>query len=45
VIEVNDNPSIDRTVEDAVLGDQLYDEVIRVFRSRIEAGKAYGANS
>ena len=45
VIEVNDNPSVDRTVEDAVLGDQLYDEVIRVFRSRIEAGKAYGPNS
>ncbi len=43
VIEVNDNPSVDRGVEDEVLGDRLYEEVMRVFRKRIEAGKSHGA--
>jgi glutathione synthase/RimK-type ligase-like ATP-grasp enzyme len=40
VIEVNDNPSVDRGVEDQVLGDYLYDAVMRVFRSRLEAARA-----
>ncbi len=44
VIEVNDNPSVEHTVEDAVLGERLYDEVMRVFRTRVEAGRAYGGN-
>ncbi len=39
VIEVNDNPSIEHGVEDAVLGDELYDRVIQVFRSRVEADR------
>lgn len=43
VIEVNDNPSVDYTVEDAVLGDRLYDEVMQTFRKRVEAGKSYGS--
>lgn len=42
VIEVNDNPSVEAGVEDAVLGDELYDEVMRVFRARVEAGRARG---
>jgi glutathione synthase/RimK-type ligase-like ATP-grasp enzyme len=40
VIEVNDNPSVDRGVEDAVLGERLYEQVMQVFRKRIEAGKS-----
>jgi glutathione synthase/RimK-type ligase-like ATP-grasp enzyme len=37
VIEVNDNPNLDRGVEDAVLKDELYNIVIRDFIRRIEA--------
>ncbi len=37
VIEVNDNPSIDCGVEDALLQDELYRTVMRVFRQRLEA--------
>lgn len=37
VIEVNDNPSIDAGVEDAVLGDALYDGIMEVFAARLEA--------
>lgn len=36
VIEVNDNPSIDAGVEDAYLGRELYDQVMRVFAQRLE---------
>ena len=36
VIEVNDNPSIDSGVEDAVLGDELYLIVMREFLARME---------
>lgn len=36
VIEVNDNPSIDAGVEDAVLGDQLYLAIMRVLLARME---------
>jgi len=39
VIEVNDNPSLDGGVEDAVLGDQLYDRIMAVFLARVEARK------
>ena len=37
VIEINDNPSIDAGVEDAVLGDLLYDTVMGEFLRRLEA--------
>lgn len=36
VIEVNDNPSIDAGLEDAVLGDALYDRIMQVFLDRVE---------
>ncbi|MAA74003.1 MAG: RimK family alpha-L-glutamate ligase [Salinisphaeraceae bacterium] len=36
VIEVNDNPSIDAGVEDAVLGDALYDTIMAEFIRRLE---------
>lgn len=36
VIEVNDNPNIDTGVEDDVLKKDLYLEIMRVFRERIE---------
>jgi glutathione synthase/RimK-type ligase-like ATP-grasp enzyme len=39
LIEVNDNPNIDRGVEDAVLGDALYEKVMKVFRARVDAAK------
>jgi len=37
VIEVNDNPSIDATVEDKYLGEQLYDEIMAEFLRRMES--------
>lgn len=36
VIEVNDNPSIDQGVEDAILGDELYRFILREFLDRLE---------
>ncbi|HEX4881153.1 MAG TPA: RimK family protein [Porticoccaceae bacterium] len=36
VIEVNDNPSIDRGVEDALLGEELYRTVMVEFERRLE---------
>ncbi len=39
VIEVNDNPSVERGVEDQVLGEALYDAVMQVFRARLEAAR------
>lgn len=36
VIEINDNPNIDAGVEDKVLGDKLYSELIGAFKQRIE---------
>lgn len=36
VIEVNDNPNIDAGVEDAILGDELYEIIIYEFLRRIE---------
>jgi glutathione synthase/RimK-type ligase-like ATP-grasp enzyme len=40
VIEVNDNPSIDSNLEDAVLKDELYREIMQTFLNRIEHKKA-----
>lgn len=37
VIEVNDNPNLDAGIEDGVLKDALYREVMSVFLKRIEA--------
>ncbi|SEA54863.1 RimK family protein [Nitrosospira multiformis] len=39
VMEVNDNPNVDAGNEDAVLGDALYEEIMRVFLRRIEADR------
>lgn len=36
IIEVNDNPSIDQGVEDAILGDELYRLILREFLDRLE---------
>ncbi len=43
VMEVNDNPSVERSVEDQVLGDALYEAVMQVFRARLEAARV-GSN-
>jgi len=40
VIEVNDNPSIDSGVEDAMIKDELYRRVAETFLRRIEQRKA-----
>ena len=37
VIEVNDNPTIEAGEEDAVLGEELYERIMRVFRDRLDA--------
>ena len=42
VIEINDNPSIESGLEDAVLGDELYRTVMRGFVERIEALRGVG---
>jgi glutathione synthase/RimK-type ligase-like ATP-grasp enzyme len=36
VIEVNDNPNIDKGVEDELLGDEIYKKIIESFVMRIE---------
>lgn len=36
LVEVNDNPNLDAGVEDQVLGDALYDQLIQAFRTRLE---------
>ncbi|MEO8202614.1 MAG: RimK family protein [Betaproteobacteria bacterium] len=36
VIEVNDNPNVDAGNEDAFLGDVLYEEIMSVFKRRIQ---------
>lgn len=41
VIEVNDNPSIEHGVEDAILGSKLYTEVMRYFLDRIKHKKGH----
>jgi glutathione synthase/RimK-type ligase-like ATP-grasp enzyme len=45
LIEVNDNPNIDRGVEDLVLGDAVYEKVMKVLRARVDAGKQSRAAS
>jgi glutathione synthase/RimK-type ligase-like ATP-grasp enzyme len=43
VIEVNDNPSVDAGVEDALLGDALYDAVVGSLKARLDRrGAAVG---
>jgi len=39
LIEVNDNPNIDATVEDAILKEELYNRIMQVFLNRIKAMK------
>ncbi|WP_439185072.1 GNAT family N-acetyltransferase [Carboxylicivirga taeanensis] len=39
VVEVNDNPNIDAGVEDAVLKEQLYEQLVDSFINRIELAK------
>jgi glutathione synthase/RimK-type ligase-like ATP-grasp enzyme len=39
LMEVNDNPNVDRGVEDSVLGDATYERIIKVFRTRLDAGR------
>lgn len=41
VIEVNDNPNIDNDVEDKLLGDQLYHQIMQVFLQRIRRKHGY----
>lgn len=41
IIEVNDNPNIDAGVEDALLGDELYLAVMRVFYNRIQEKRRF----
>ncbi len=36
VIEVNDNPSIDGGIEDGVIKNKLYDEIMKVFLKRLD---------
>ena len=40
VIEVNDNPSIDRGVEDKYLGDELYMLIMAEFLRRMQAQRS-----
>lgn len=44
VIEVNDNPTIDSGLEDAVLGNGLYQRLVEVFLTRMEAKRAVGGS-
>ena len=37
VIEINDNPSIDHEIEDAILGDELYYRILNYFIQSLEA--------
>ena len=41
LMEINDNPNIDRGIEDAVLGDELYERVMKVFKARVDAEKQF----
>lgn len=41
VIEVNDNPSIETDVEDALLGDHLYFSVMQSFLTRLSRLKKF----
>ncbi len=39
VIEINDNPNLDAGIEDGVLGDEIYERIMRSLLDRIEASK------
>lgn len=41
VIEVNDNPNIDYGIEDKILGDALYQQIMTVFLQRIRRKHGY----
>ncbi len=41
VIEINDNPNIDHGVEDKILGDNLYYQIMNVFLTRIRRKHGY----
>lgn len=41
VIEINDNPNIDHGIEDEVMGEELYTEVMNVFLQRIRRKHGY----
>lgn len=36
IIEINDNPNLDYGIEDAILGDELYNKILREFVVRLE---------
>jgi glutathione synthase/RimK-type ligase-like ATP-grasp enzyme len=42
LIEVNDNPSLETEIEDAVLGDLLYEKILQVFLTRYNKNCAMG---
>lgn len=41
VIEVNDNPNLDAGVEDEILGDVIYEQIMAVFLQRIRRNHGY----
>jgi len=41
VIEVNDNPSIDNGIEDGIMGEELYQQIMSVFLQRIRRKHGY----
>jgi glutathione synthase/RimK-type ligase-like ATP-grasp enzyme len=45
LMEVNDNPNVDHGVEDSVLGDELYDRIMKRIRARVDAGKQFAPAS
>jgi glutathione synthase/RimK-type ligase-like ATP-grasp enzyme len=45
VIEVNDNPNVDRGVEDKFLGDGLYTIIMQEFLRRLEIQRSRGWSS
>lgn len=42
VIEINDNPNIDHGIEDKILGDNLYQQIMSLFLYRIRRKHGYG---
>ncbi|MBI2786988.1 MAG: 30S ribosomal protein S6--L-glutamate ligase, partial [Legionella longbeachae] len=41
VIEINDNPNIDHGIEDKILGDNLYQQIMSLFLQRIRRKHGY----
>lgn len=41
LMEINDNPNIDKGVEDQVLGDALYERIMKGFKTRVDAVKQF----